>query len=1519
MIRLSAVPGSDSGLRHQLCRVLLLCVVTSVPVVSVTYGDTTFMVTTSKMDSSTPPAGTEFVGGIVGCIACDLGPAPFPGMATLTLPGPPADEPREVELRGGVRTPYSYIDQGDVRTGYWGYYNSAAETVTCADTCVFSTKHWARYGSVAGSVLLKNGAPLRDYTVVASDPEASPVVSYSKAVNTDAFGRYSFSSTTGRIYSFQFPSGMIDFPIPESNNWGLWVYQHAEDTAPTKLYNILAGRQSAPVEVTSSTLSIVDFVLTLEEAEEDPPYKRCEGSGGGGSCLEDESLTGICPGKPVSVLTGNMFLDQTDVTVGGTAPLVLTRSYNSVDAYKAKSGWFGRGWSSTYERTLREVHPGVVAITKENGNTVYFTDLAGNGTFEPYSAASGRGSVTRSGSSYVRTLLDGSRETYGSDGKLVTLTDAVGNVTALERDAYGRVTAAVAASGRRLTFVYSGGSPLVRALLGPASRVATYEYDGTERLIRTTYADGSGYEYAYDAQHQLVEMRDLSGRVLESHAYVGGKAVTSETADGVEKFTFSYEPTRTTMTDALGNVTQFDIAQIDEQKVITRVAGPCPVCGASGGQTQEWTHDARGRVTSRKNGLGETWQYTYDAAGNRDSVTDPLDRTTRYTFDGRGRVLTTTPPGGEITTYTYVDAGLATATDPLNHTLTVGYDVAGNVASVTDVRGKTTSVGRNTAGDATSSTDPLGHTTTFDVDASGWLVGVTSPLGQRTTFTRDGVGRIVGVREPTGAEWAIAYDKGGRRTSVTDPQNRSTRYVYDAYGRLASVVDTVNGATSFSYDALSNLTALTDAKSHTTRFEYDGYQRLSRTTYPDGRFETYTYDGAGRLLTKTDRRAVVTTYAYDALGRLTGKSYSDGSPAVAYGYDARDRLASAANGVDTLTWAYDEADRLVSETSTRNGSTVSYTRDAAGLRLSLGLDGVEWLTYGWDDASRPISIMRGTQTFGFGYDADDGRVMLSHPNGIVTTYSYDVASRLTGILASAGATTLEQVTYAYDVLSNRTRKTTQQFSESYGYDGLDRLLSVERTGSVSGRWHFGYDAVGNRTSSQAGDAVLTATYDEANRFRSTAGGGNLVVQGQLDEPGTVTVNGQAARMLAGNVFEATVASTSGANAFTVVARDLTGHERTSTYQVDVPAAAATLSYDANGNLIGSTDGGHTWAYEWTVENELARVLKDGAEVARFSYDALGRRVEKVAGSTTMRYTYDGVDIVREVVDSSTTTTTYRYVHGPGIDEPLARENAATGASLYYHADGLGSIVRLTDGAGTTVKTYRHDAWGNIESEAGPLNVDGVAYAFTGREWDKESELYYYRARYYDPKVGRFISKDPIGFAGGVNFYSYVENRPGILVDPLGMSPTSDSLKNAVGLLLLFAGANKSPFADGSAPFERYIDEAIASVTDEQRLALLAGGVADPETLSRLGLSRESLSRLARKAAEAEQQIGIHGVSCTAGEPRGPASKALRAVVEELFGVVNTPTRSDPLHRTIELPKPVTDRVAQLFNQVFGRK
>jgi RHS repeat-associated protein len=135
------------------------------------------------------------------------------------------------------------------------------------------------------------------------------------------------------------------------------------------------------------------------------------------------------------------------------------------------------------------------------------------------------------------------------------------------------------------------------------------------------------------------------------------------------------------------------------------------------------------------------------------------------------------------------------------------------------------------------------------------------------------------------------------------------------------------------------------------------------------------------------------------------------------------------------------------------------------------------------------------------------------------------------------------------------------------------------------------------------------------------------------------------------------------------------------------------------------------------------------------------------------------------------------VHGPGIDEPLEVEHGS-GEILSYHADGLGSIVRMTDTQQNVVQemSREYDAFGNL--------LEGAAeegYAFTGREWDAETGLYYYRARYYDPKIGRFLSEDPIQWqAGDVNFYAYALNNPTNLVDPFGLQ--SADLKNEYDLI-----------------------------------------------------------------------------------------------------------------------------------------
>jgi len=200
-----------------------------------------------------------------------------------------------------------------------------------------------------------------------------------------------------------------------------------------------------------------------------------------------------------------------------------------------------------------------------------------------------------------------------------------------------------------------------------------------------------------------------------------------------------------------------------------------------------------------------------------------------------------------------------------------------------------------------------------------------------------------------------------------------------------------------------------------------------------------------------------------------------------------------------------------------------------------------------------------------------------------------------------------------------------------------------------------------------------------------------------------------------------------------------------------------IPIDSNGNLTQKTEGSDVWAYTWNALNQLTKVEKNSVAQARFSYDPLGRRVEKVAGGVTTSYTYESEDVIKEIRGAST----LKYVHGIGIDEPLAVDDGTT--LTYLHADGLGSINKSTSATGTVTMTRQYDAWGNLE-----VGVSEPGYAFTGREWDPEARLYHYRARYYDPTIGRFISEDPLGLAAGPNSYGYVNGSPAVLTDPMGL-------------------------------------------------------------------------------------------------------------------------------------------------------
>jgi RHS repeat-associated protein len=725
---------------------------------------------------------------------------------------------------------------------------------------------------------------------------------------------------------------------------------------------------------------------------------------------------------------------------------------------------------------------------------------------------------------------------------------------------------------------------------------------------------------------------------------------------------------------------------------------------------------------------------------------------------------------------------------------------------VTDAANKATTLTYNAYEELLTSTNALGQTNTLAYDGNGYLQSVTGPVsGATSTFAYDGYGRVSATTDADAYTVTAQYDIADRPTTVTFPDGTTQTFTYDRLD-LVQAKDRAGRRSTMTYDALrrqvaagdgsnritrqtwctcGSLSSLTDATGNTTSWDRDVMGRVTKETRANSSFSTYVYDPmSGRLQSTTDPKQQVTTYTYGVDDTVSSIAYTNAAvatPTVTMTYDpSYPRLASlTTTGYGQTDYTYVPAGtRGAGQPATIDGplanDTVSYTYDDLGRQKTRSLNGVT-TTWNFDTLGRVQSEVDPIGTFTFAYDGVTARLQqLAYPNGQTSTYSYFGNTndrRLQDIHhQTGGGTTLSRFSYAYDKVGNITTWTQQYGTDvkayDFTYDGADQLTgavyrTTDPTPTIVKRYGYSYDAAGNRTTARVDDAPMTYAYNTMNQLTSQAGGGVVAFAGTTNEPATVTVAGSPALGAGGTTFAGTATLPAGTSRVAVTATDASGNTATQQYDVDVPVGTSASSYDANGNLIAQG----TKTYEWDAADRLMRVLDNGSELARFTYDGTGRRVQKTSAGTTRSYVYDGMDILEE----RSSAGTIRTVHGLGIDQPLASVDGANAVS-YYLADHLGSIVQQTNASAAVTLTRSYDPYG--------VPLQGAAtsgYGYTGREWDAETALYYYRARYYDANVGHFISPDPLGVDAGVNSYVYVDGQTIGSRDPFGENPIAGTL------------------------------------------------------------------------------------------------------------------------------------------------
>jgi len=867
----------------------------------------------------------------------------------------------------------------------------------------------------------------------------------------------------------------------------------------------------------------------------------------------------------------------------------------------------------------------------------------------------------------------------------------------------------------------------------PLGIATTYAYD-SYHLTSATEADGEPEErvteYGYLDDTSSRPTNVTTASVYASH---DREVVTTyNTADLPETVGVSgYTPSGVAVSRSIG----FEYNTLGQ---IVEIDGPrTDVTDITTFEYYEcMTGGACGQLESVTNALGHVTTFdAYDDHGDLLEMTDANGVVTEYTYDDRGRTtsVTETPAGGtaRVTTYAYDDAGLLESVEaPNGMVLTFDYDAAHNLQSVTDNLGNTIEYG-------------------YDLNGNRTIEDTRDPsstLRRTVDLTYDARNRVESINA-AGSITELAFDALGNLTDETDPNTNDTNHGYDSLSRLAQTVDALSGITEYGYDRNDNLTSVEAPNGATTAQVYDDLGNLLSLTSPDTGTTTYTHDAAGNRLTQTDANGVTVTFTYDALNRLLTTDYPGSSLDVTLTYDQgtaqQGRLTTMADGSGTTTFEYDVFGNLTEESKT---------------------------------------IGANTHVTAFGYDAADLLVSVTYPSGRTIDYARNVLGQVTSV----------DTTYA---------ASTTTVADDIEYEPFGPLKGLTFGNSLA----------------------LARTFDQQYRLTDQTTGAVQDLAFTLDDAGNIDAIGDSVNVGLGQGFAqdalhrvTTEAGSYGTKGYTY---DGVGNRLTRTHA----AITQTLTYTTNSNRIATHDGqtvsldaaGNTLgnpaenvSFVYDDHNRMVEAYVGGMLKASYVYNGRGQRIKKneaTGAQRTIVYHYGlGGELLGETVYSST---------GAKIGErdylwlgtlPLAQsERVFLGGSVtssqfvYLHADHLNTPRLATNNSGNVVWRWDSDAFGvgaaNQDPDSDTTLVD-VRLRFPGQYLDDETGLHYNYFRDYDPVTSRYVESDPIGLAGGLNSYLYVDGNPLAVSDPLGLQGRTSLLAEGVRIGL----SPTAPSQPGSA-------------------------------------------------------------------------------------------------------------------------